>query len=63
MYGMPSGGTGTEPITLIGHVTGDNTDSGKWHKNMSPNHYAIVIILGSVVSLWLLGGAFRSVRS
>ena len=64
MYALPgSAGEANEPINLIGHVTGDNTDSGAFHRNISPNHYAWAILLGSVAALWLLGGAFREVRS
>ena len=51
------------PINLVGHVTGDNTDTGKWHRNITPNGYALTIIGGAVVALWLLGGAFRTVRA
>mgnify|MGYP006274511317 CR=1 FL=1 len=53
----------SEPINLIGHVTGDNTDDGAWHRGISSNHYALLIIGGSVGLLWLLGGTFRSVRA
>jgi hypothetical protein len=61
---MPSNASAlSEPIQLIGHVTGDNTDSASWHHKITPNGYALIIILGSVTALWLLGGAFSSVRA
>ena len=53
----------SQPVNLIGHVTGDNTDSGSWHRSVAPNHYAFLIIGGSLGLLWLLGGAFRTVRA
>lgn len=62
--GYPITGAGnSEPVNLIGHVTGDNTDPGLWHRKISPNGYALGIIGGAVAALWLLGGAFRSVRA
>jgi hypothetical protein len=52
----------TTMTTLSGHVTGDNANN-KWHMGFSANHYAWVYIVGALVLLWLMGGAFKSVLS
>lgn len=48
---------------LAGHVSGDNTSGTAWHLKFSDNHYAWFYVIGALLLLWGMGGAFKSVLS
>jgi hypothetical protein len=49
----------TTPVDLSQNVTGDGSDAGTWHRNVSSNQWAWFYIIAGVASLWALGRVFR----